>query len=654
MNAHRRATIFGLGGCGKSALALEFAYRAIAKGACVLVFWVPAISRESFEIAYREIGVLLRIPGITDDNADVKQLVSNRLSSGNFGNWLMIVDNADDSTVLLGQPDDHRRLNRLSDFLPRSDSGRIVFTTRSGKAAENLTQSNVLKLDDMERPEARQLMAQHLVEKALLDDEGAVEELLVLLAHLPLAIVQAAAFINSNGVSIPEYVSLFRQPSTESELFSEHFEDPSRYREMESTIAKTWHISFDHILKQDQLAADYLSFMACIDRTNVPQSLLPLGDTPLQQLKAIGTLKGYAFITERQQTTQKKPYTGKFFDIHRLVHMASAWWLKEHGEWTTWTSKAAARLEELVSHNRHEKSDVWTPYMWTTYLPHAIYMAGSDDTLDETARLSLLYQVGRCQVRLGQYSAAETTHRQALLSRQKRVGKEHPDTLTSMGNLAQVLLLKGDSKAAESMHRQTLVMKEKVLRKEHPSTLTSMDNLASVLRRRGDYKAAEAMYRQTVAMKEKVLGKGHPSTLISMNNLALVLSSQGDNEAAEAMYRQTLATSAKVLGNEHPSTLTSMNNLALMLGNQGDYKVAEAMYRQTLATSEKVRGTKHPLTLASVYCLAHLLAERNSYDEAVDWYQRACAGYTTNLGDDHPITRACHQKYSELLEFKES
>src|SRR5882757_7950127 len=91
-------------------------------------------------------------------------------------------------------------------------------------------------------------------------------------------------------------------------------------------------------------------------------------------------------------------------------------------------------------------------------------------------------------------------------------------------------------------YRQTLVFREKVLGKEHPETLTSMNNLALVLDSQGKYEAAEAMHRQTLATKEKVLGKQHPSTLTSMNNLALVLDSQGKYEAAEAMHRQTLAT----------------------------------------------------------------------------------------------------------------
>ena len=101
---------------------------------------------------------------------------------------------------------------------------------------------------------------------------------------------------------------------------------------MDSTIAKTWHISFDQIRKQDQLAADYLSFMACIDRINIPQSLFPPGRSLVQQVKALGTLTGYAFVTERQQTVQEVGGE-RFFDMHRLVHMASVRWLHGYGDW---------------------------------------------------------------------------------------------------------------------------------------------------------------------------------------------------------------------------------------------------------------------------------------------------------------------------------
>jgi tetratricopeptide (TPR) repeat protein len=682
-------TIYGLGGCGKSALALEFAYRALARDARHLVFWVPAISQESFELAYRDIGIRLRIPGITDDNADFKQLVEKILSSDSTGHWLMIVDNADDPGVLMGGAGGHPGSARLHDCLPYSNGGKILFTTRSRKAAGDLTQSSVLELNDMSKAEARQLLARRISKPALLDDGKAIDKLLELLTYLPLAIVQAAAFINNNDISVSGYISLFRKAGTEAELFGEHFEDPSRYREMESTIAKTWHISFDQIQRQDSLAAGYLSFMACIDRINIPQSLLPPGASPLQQAKAIGSLKGYAFIAERQQVPMQRQ-GGKLFDIHRLVHMASIWWLKEHGEWAACVGKAADRLVEVVPHGGHQNKEEWT-----AYLPHALHVAAYHDTLDEVVRALLLDQIGRCQSTLGQYSAAETTHRQALLLRKKSLGKEHdqtltsmnqvgvalkdqgkyeaaeamhrqtlarrekvlgpehPDTLTSMSNLAGVLDSQGKYEESESMNRQTLARREKVLGPEHPDTLTSMSNLALVLKRQGKYEEAESMNGQTLARREKVLGPDHPSTLTSMSNLALVLDSQGKYEEAESMNRQTLARREKVLGPEHPDTLTSMSNLAGVLDSQGKYEEAESMNRQTLARREKVLGPEHPSTLTSVYCLAHLLANRHRYDESLVMYERACTAYGTVLGKDHPTTRACRQRYSETLASQE-
>ncbi|MCJ1446126.1 MAG: hypothetical protein MMC23_006631 [Stictis urceolatum] len=338
--------------------------------ACLSMDWEAAgkrrllsnlhISRESFELAYREIGSFLRIPGITDDNADVKQLLKNGLSSGSFGDWLMIADNADDTSVLFTKLNDERRSSRLIDYLPRSERGSILFTTRDRKTAESLSKTNVLKLEDMSqaKAEAKQLIDLQVSNKGLLDDDSAVDELLELLTYLPLAIMQATAFINQNDISISKYVSLFEDADSEAELFCAHFEDPNRYEEVESIIAKTWYISFNQILKQDRLAAAYLSFMTCIDRVNIPFSLLPTENSVLQQIKAIGTLTGYALITERRQDLQQAKGE-KFFDVHRLVYRASKWWLKEYDELANWTEKAFVRLEDVLPYGGHEKRDVW-------------------------------------------------------------------------------------------------------------------------------------------------------------------------------------------------------------------------------------------------------------------------------------------------------
>jgi tetratricopeptide (TPR) repeat protein len=612
-------SIYGLGGGGKTAVALELAYRIVKNYSHFLVLWVPAISRETFEAAYREIGTLLRIPGITDDKANIKQLVKDGLDLGGFGDWLMIIDNADDPGVLMDGTNDGSQSNRLYDYLPRSDRGSIFFTTRGRKAAERLTQSDSLELEDLNQAEAKQLIARRISNKALLDDQSATNKLLELLTYLPLAIVQAVAFINSNQVSIADYVSLFKQADTETEAFSERFDDPSRYEETESTIAKTWQISFDQILKQDRLAADYLSFMACVDCVNIPQSLLPNEGTAVQQLKALGTLTGYAFISEHQRDSQR-PEEQRLFDVHRLVQKATVWWLREHNNWTIWTKKVYYRLEGLIPYGGHEGRQ-----KWISYLPHAMHVSDLHSESSETGRASLLDRIGRCQATLGQYTAAEATHRRVLVLRKGKLGDEDILTLASMNEVGSALDDQGRYQEAETMHRQTLALRAKVLGKEHPSTLTNMNNLAGVLDSQGKYEEAETMHRQTLALKEKVLDKEHPSTLTNMNNLAGVLDSQGKYEEAETIYRQTLALREKVLGKEHPSTLTSINNLAAVLDSQGKYEEAETMHRQELAICEKVLGKEHPDTLTSMNNLAGVLNSQGKYEEAETMHRETLA-----------------------------
>jgi tetratricopeptide (TPR) repeat protein len=528
---------------------------------------VPAISLESFELAYRDIGTRLRIPGIGDNNADVKRLVKEKLSLGNVGDWLMIVDNADNSKTLLEIDSDSHKLARLIDYIPHSDNGAILFTTRSRKAATDLTQSNVLELNDMGKAEARQLLARRTTRQALLNDEAAVDIMLDILTGLPLAIVQAAAFINQNNTSVPEYVSLLQYAGTKTELFSERFEDPSRYRDMDSTIAKTWHISFEQIRRQDPLAAEYLSFIACTDCVSIPQSLLPPGESIVQQTKALGTLTGYAFITERQQTV---PGSNKErnFDMHRLVHMALIWWLEGQGKRASWAGVAAARAEELVPYGGHKGKEVWS-----AYLPHAMYVAGLVDVLGGATSASLLERLGRCQKSLGQYALAETSHRKASSLRKDVLGPEHPDTLVSMNNLALVLNRQGKYEEAEAMNRQTLAMREKMLGPEHPDTLTSMNNLASVLNSQGKYKEAEAMNSQTLAMREKVLGPEHPDTLTSVHRLAHLLAKHRVDESL-LLYQRALAGYNTVLGKDHPTTVACHRHYAELCALQEQHRLA--------------------------------------------------------------------------------
>jgi hypothetical protein len=130
----------------------------------------------------------------------------------------MVVDNADDPRVLPGTTDKNLMSACLSECLPHGNRGTILFTTRSRKVAGDLTPSSVLQLNDMNKAKARQLLARRLTKQGLLDDETAANELLEKLTYLPLAIVQATAFINNNDISVSEYISLFQHAGTETNI----------------------------------------------------------------------------------------------------------------------------------------------------------------------------------------------------------------------------------------------------------------------------------------------------------------------------------------------------------------------------------------------------------------------------------------------------
>jgi hypothetical protein len=144
------------------------------------------------------------------------------------------------------------------------------------------------------------------------------------------------------------------------ELLSEDFEDDYRYPSIKNPVATTWLISFERIRRRGLLAANYLSFMACIDWKDIPQSLLPAGVSRKKEMEAIGTLKAYSFLVQRSDTLA--------YDLHRLVHLVTRSWLRREGALVRWSHTAIARLEEVFPSDEHRNRT-----LWRVLLPHAAY-----------------------------------------------------------------------------------------------------------------------------------------------------------------------------------------------------------------------------------------------------------------------------------------
>ena len=557
----RKMAITGLGGVGKTQIALELAYRIRDKKPEFSIFWIPATSIEKIEQAYMGIGERLGLQDATP--ADMKMRVKAHLSSEKAGPWLLIIDNMDDMNIWATSDGSSPALKT---YIPQSKYGFVLFTTRNQQLATSLVGPEVISIPEMDDRMAIDLLRASLVRKDLLNDPQTTTQLLHQLSCLPLAIIQAASYMNQTGISVATYLSLLeRQENEMVELLSQDFEDEWRYAESKNAVAVTWLISFHQIQRLNPLAADYLSFMSCIDPRDIPQSLLPPDSSQVKQQNALGLLKAYSFITGQANDQS--------VSLHRLVHLATRNWLRNGGMLDQWAINAGKRLRDIFPSDAHENR-----ILWREYLPHALFILQSKEFQNDTQdREDLAQKVAQCLYSDGRYHQAGALFKEVFEKKSKRLKNDDEEMLNSMAWMASTYRNQGRWTEAEKLFVQVMETRKTVLGPEHPDTLTSMANLASTYWNQGRWTEAEKLDVQVLETSKTVLGPEHPVTLTSMANLACTYRNQGRWTEAEKLFVQVMETSKTVLGPEHPDTLTSMANLACTYRNQGRWTEAEKL-----------------------------------------------------------------------------
>ncbi|KAJ5721574.1 Tetratricopeptide-like helical [Penicillium malachiteum] len=575
-----KIAIHGLGGIGKTQIALELAYRIRESSTGCSVFWIPCVSYESVEQTYLNIAAALGIS--TTEPAKVKEQVKAYLSQGSVAKWLLIFDNADDSGMWI---DGSATTPPLKNILPRSGNGHILFTSRNRRLAVKLAAPNVLSVPDSSR-------------KTCCMTTTTANNLLEQLGFLPLAITQAAVYINEKDISLSKYLSLLKQEaSSAAELLSEEFEDDARYAEIQNP----------QIQQLDGLAADYLSFIACINPRDIPQAILPPAPSAKKRSDALDILKAYSFIIEH-------PYNG-LFNLHQLVHLAMRNWMRKTKVIEHWVHRTVQQLDEIFFNPDYSNAG-----LWRDYLSHALYLMNAE---------------------------AENMQRQALKGREKVLGPKNLKTLSSMNHLGLVLGRQGKFSQAEALHRQALKGHIEALGPEDLKTLSSMNHLSLVLEGQGKCTEAELMCRKILAGYTKALGVEHTDTLSSLACLGGVLEKQSKYVEAEAMYRKTLEGFTKTLGPKHPDTMKIISYIGSVLEKQGNYKEAEIMDRKVLEYDGVAMGPEHPLNWSSMNHLGLVLVEQDKYMEAEAMYRQALKGYETALGASMQRLRLCTEKHPE-------
>jgi tetratricopeptide (TPR) repeat protein len=607
-----RAAVQGMGGVGKTSLAIEYAhrYRRLYAGVC----WCPAETRAGLLSALATLGVTLG--AVAPDEADVEKASKTALRRLNEqrATWLLIYDN-------VNEPE------QVADLLP-SGGARVLITSRFSDWSEL---ADEVALDVLPLEQAVVL----LESRAGRSDASGARTLAEALGHLPLALDHAAAYCKRTQVRFSDYAA------KASSLIA----TVPRGAGYPKSVAATFDLAIAQAVSQCAASEALMAFLAQCAPERIPMLLVDGAiEDEGERLQALVALAEVSLVKHDPFEDETEAVT-----VHRLVQMVALARSEAKGMARAAADLVIARLMAIYPGDGYSNPSSW--HLCTQLMPHLFLQqaAGLDQHPKTADWPDLLNRAGNYFHGRAVYPQAALLLREALSIREKQLGLDHPDTAQSLNNLAGLLRAQGDDAGARPLFERALAIREKVLGPEDHQTATSLNNLADLLRFQGDLAGARPLSERALAIREKVLGPEHPRTAMSLDNLASLLQAEGDFAGARPLYERAIAIHEKVLGPEHLRTAMSLNNLAAMLKFQGDVAEARPVCERALAIREKVLGPEHPDTAISLSNLASLLQAQGDLAGAQPLYGRALAILEKALNSEHPNTNRGRHDLAVLL-----
>ena len=599
-----KVALCGLGGAGKTSVALAYAHLHLAE---VEVAWqFRAEDATVLAAEFGELAAQLGARGLADIRDPITSVhaVLARFAVP----WLLIFDNAADPASLTA-------------FLPPAGPGRVLITSQNPAwPGQSL---DVPMLD-------RDIAAAFLVNRTGDQDWQAARDLADELGGLPLALEQAAAYIQATGGTLSRYLALFRQ--RRAELLARG--EPTGYTK---TVASTWTLALDRLQQTEPGAVALLRLLAFCASEAVPlrlllqlqprlarrlgrqvrRSLALLLRDPLAADSAIAALRRYSLVT---------PATDGSVSVHRLVQAVTSDLMPAKLA-VEWRQAAATLIEQAIPANT-ALPETWP--VCALLLPHA--EAALADDSDGMARIAQYLRSS------GSYGAARDLQRRILEAQERVLGPKHPITLNASRELARFIGSAGDPVAARDLLAELLPVEERVLGPKDMGVLITRHELARFTGEAGDPVAASDLLAELLPVDERVLGPEHPDTLTTHFNLAYWTGEAGNLAGARDLTAELLSIREGILGPEHPDTLTARGNLAGWTGLAGDPAAARDLYAELLPVEEQVMGPEHPRTLTTRLNLARWTGLAGDVAASRDLLAGLVPVLERVLGPEHPIT----------------
>ncbi|KAJ7144745.1 hypothetical protein C8R43DRAFT_563088 [Mycena crocata] len=652
--------LHGLGGAGKTQIALKFIEQSLSVFSDI--FMIDATTTETIEADFQRIA-LAKNSGSTMPDA-LKWLVSTPEE------WLLLFDSADVPKM------------NLNKFFPQCKHGNIVITSRNPGLRVYAGSDSLVS--DMEETDAVNLLLKSASESDADENRQIATEIVKTLYYLPLAIIQAGAFISKSG-ALNSYLDLYVK--NKARLLSE--KPAQSHDDYRWTVYTTLQISFDQLSKP---AATLLQFCSFLHHQGISEEIFSkasgyrfYSDGPteeeLQQpveflsqfLSPDGTWDPLRFI---DITSEIRSYSlvnlnprNKEFSIHPLVHEWTRSVLSDEeachncmcailgmgiSEIPLWDmTLASLRLLPHVDSILHKEDALkfdFDPEFAEVYY----HSRRNEDALNLRAKvlekrrnifgndhlntLTAMIWLASTYHRLGQFTEAAELEVVALEKRRKILGDDHLDTLPVMGNVAMTYYKMGRFTEAHKLNLVVLEKRRKILGDDHPATLTAMGNLAMIYHKLGRFTEAHELNLVVLEKWRKILGDDHPHTLMAMGNLAMIYHKLGRFTEAHELNLVVLEKWRKILGDDHPHTLMAMGNLTSTYHRLGKFTEALELEVVVLEKQRKILGDDHPYTLTAMAWLASTYRELGKLKEAMELEVVVLEKQRKISGDDHPDT----------------
>jgi len=590
----------GMGGIGKTSIAIEYAYRHAAD--YDLVCWIPAEQPDTIDGRLLDLAQAIDISGRGGEGMRVEEVLGLLRQRKNA---LLIYDNAEDPA-------------ELRSYLPGGVCHVIVTSRRSGwkdvgsqLSVEVFSRLETVELIRRRCPGISELAADQLAEE---------------LGDLPLAVAQASAYMDRTGMDPQDYLERFRRRS--HTLLSKY--EPADYR---YTLATTWALSFERLAAISPVSIFLLKSAAFMAPEPIPLDLFAKKDDSLRPAveDAVGTLVDFSIVDRVGKDS---------FQVHRLVQAVTSDSLlpEEKDEYRL-------RARDVFS-GTLGLGDPTDPASWTRYrelAPHILFTGVHERIDDELSRIRA-FDVARYFAAVGRKVTAADLFGLLHGGFVEFLGADHEDTLTVAQHLARALSDLGQYASALELAEDTLSRRQRVLGETSERTLESSRLVVSLLGRTGDYNASLEHARQLLALARNAEGNDRKEAFEAANQVALMLYHLGRFEESIEVGNRYLVRARELFGEDHGLVLQIIGNLANAWREIGAYQTSKNLGEDLLARRRRVDGEKSEATLTTMHNLALTYQSLGSYGAAVALATETLEGRRKVLGEEHPetlLTAAC-------------